>query len=213
MIRCGQVLLVTAAVSSWVASRLRWVTVSAADGLGQPKTIVITGAMWSNALVPLAVALLAAAVAGLAVRGWSLRLVAVVLAVMSLALGYLGISLIVINDVGPRGADIAGVSVLDLVASDRHYFGAAMSVVAAVLSVIAAALFMRCAGVADHRTTRYQRESKHPERRSENLDVARLNNVAAKKKMPGRTSEAMSEAMSERMMWDAFDKGSDPTER
>ena len=73
MIRVAQLLLVVSALGLWVASRLPWVAVRSFDGLGQPKTSTLSGATWSNALLPLAVLLLAAAVAGLAVRGWLLR--------------------------------------------------------------------------------------------------------------------------------------------
>ena len=86
MIRLAQLLLVLAAVGLWIASRLTWVTIRSSDGLGQPKTAALSGATWSNALLPLAVLLLAAAVAGLAVRGWLLRGVAVLIAAVSLAL-------------------------------------------------------------------------------------------------------------------------------
>ena len=76
MIRTGQLMLVLAAVGLWVAARLTWVTVTSADGLGQPKTTTLSGGTWSTVLIPLAVLLLAAAIAGLAVHGWGLRVVA-----------------------------------------------------------------------------------------------------------------------------------------
>ncbi len=80
MIRVGQLMLVVSAIALWVAARLTWVTVTSADGLGQPKTTTLTGGTWSNALIPMAVLLLAAAIAGLAVHGWGLRVVAVLVA-------------------------------------------------------------------------------------------------------------------------------------
>ncbi|MGI9126403.1 MAG: TIGR02234 family membrane protein, partial [Mycobacterium sp.] len=106
MIRIAQLLLVLAAVALWVASRLTWVQVTSFDELGPPKVLTVTGAGWSTGLLPLALLLLAAALAALAVRGWLLRVVALLMAVACMALGYLGLSLIVMPDVGPRGAEL-----------------------------------------------------------------------------------------------------------
>ncbi|OYN80683.1 TIGR02234 family membrane protein [Mycolicibacterium sphagni] len=192
MMRVGQLLLVVSALLLWVASRMVWVSVTSFDGLGQPKSITLTGASWSNALLPLAVLLLAAAVAGLAVRGWALRAVAVLVAVVTLLLGYLGVSLIVMPDVGPRAAELAQLPVASLVASDRHYVGAGLTVAAAVCALVAAFLLMRSAGSGRQATAKYAAPSV---RRS----IAR--------------SEDADPALSERGMWDALDEGVDPTER
>ncbi|EHB44953.1 trp region conserved hypothetical protein [Mycolicibacterium rhodesiae JS60] len=192
MIRIGQLLLVVAALLLWVASRLTWVSVTSFDGLGQPKTVTLTGAGWSNALIPLAVLLLAAAVAGLAVRGWGLRAVAVLLAVVTLLLGYLGISLFTTPDVGPRGADLAQFPVASLVASDRQYTGAGLTIAAAVCALVAAVLLMRAAGSGRGATAKYA--------------------APAARRSAARSEEAGS-AISERGMWDALDEGVDPTER
>lgn len=192
MIRIGQLLLVVAALLLWVASRLTWVSVTSFDGLGQPKTVTLTGAGWSNALIPLAVLLLAAAVAGLAVRGWGLRAVAVLLAVVTLLLGYLGISLITTPDVGPRGADLAQLPVASLVASDRQYTGAGLTIAAAVCALVAAVLLMRSAASGRGATAKYA--------------------APAARRSAARSEDADS-AISERGMWDALDEGVDPTER
>ena len=117
--RGAQLLLVFSALGLWVASRMRWVSVRSADGLGPEKTVDLNGAAWSNALLPLALLLLAAALAGLAVRGVWLRLVALLVAASCLVLGYLGVSLFVMPDVGPRGAALAGVPIATLMESQR----------------------------------------------------------------------------------------------
>ena len=94
---------------------MAWVRDPSFDGLGQPKTVTLSGATWSTALMPLALLLLAAAVAALAVRGWPLRALAVLVAVASSRLGYLAISLWVVPDIavarrraGPRPGGVAG---------------------------------------------------------------------------------------------------------
>ena len=136
--------------------------------------------------------LLAAAVAGLAVRGWGLRAVAVLVAVVTLLLGYLGVSLIVTPDVGPRAAELAQVPVASLVASDRHYVGAGLTVAAAVCALVAAVLLMRSAASGRGATAKYAAPAaRRSAARSEDVD-------------PG---------ISERGMWDALDEGVDPTER
>ena len=185
MIRIAQLLLITSAAALWAASRLTWVSIRSFDELGPPKDIVLTGAQWSNALVPLAVLLLAAALAGLAVRGRMLRLLAVLLGAVCLAIGYLGVSLMQVPDVGPRAAALAAVPVATLVASERHITGAIITVVAAACVLVAAVLLMRGAA------------------------AAKVDRYAAPRTATGPDSNP---AVSERGMWDALDEGRDPTD-
>lgn len=185
MIRTGQLLLMLSAAGLWAASRLPWVSVTSSDGLGPPRTSTLSGAAWSTALLPLAVVLLAAALAALAVRGRLLRAVAVLVAAACLGLGYLGVSLIVMPDVGPRGAEIAGVPVATLVASGRQLTGAVLTLVAAVAALAAAVLLMRAAVSAAHTTAKY---------------------VAA-----GASGDSGSSGLTERGLWEALDDGRDPT--
>lgn len=190
--RTAQVLLLVAALMLWGASRLPWVDVSSFDGLGQPKTTTLSGAAWSTALIPLALLAGAAAVAALAVRGWALRLLALLVAVASAGMGYLAISLWVVTDVSVRAADMAQIAVMFLVGTQRHYWGAGVTLAAAVLTLVGAVLLMRSAGhsAAAPATSKYA--------------------------APGARREAVPEeaadGMSERMMWDALDEGHDPTQ-
>lgn len=192
MIRIAQGLLVIAAAGLWVASRMTWVEVRTFDGLGPPRTSGVAGGDWSNALLPIAVLLLAAAVAGLAVRGWLLRGLAILVALVTLALGYLGVSLIVTPDIGARGAELAGVSVISLVGSDRHYGGAIVTLASAAMALLAAVLLMRSAGAGGRAGGRYTTPAA---RRAAGLDADAGTGV------------------SERGMWDALDEGRDPTEQ
>jgi len=188
-IRIAQALLVVAAAGLWAASRLTWVDLRTFDGLGPPKTVTLSGATWSSALLPLVLVLLATAVAALAVRGWPLRMLALLTAVASLATGYLAISLWVIPDVAVRGADIAHVPVLSLVGSQRHYLGPAITLAAAACTLVGAVLLMRAASSARGTATKY---------------VTR----AARRAVAQRDETTMSE----RMIWDALDEGEDPTQ-
>lgn len=189
-IRIAQALLVVAAAGLWAASRLTWVDLRTFDGLGPPKLITLPGAAWSSALVPLALVLLATAVAALAVRGWPLRMLALLVAVASLATGYLAISLWVIPDVAVRGADIAHVPVLTLMGSQRHYPGPAITLATAICTLVAAVLLMRAAASARGTVTKY-------------LTPAARRALAQPDK----------KTMSERMLWDALDEGRDPTDQ
>ena len=179
-----------AAVGLWVASRLPWVVLRSFDGLGQPRTTTLTGATWSTALVPCAVLLLAAAVAALAVRGWPLRLLALLVAAVSAGAGYLAITLWTIPDVALRAVSLVDLPVASLVGSARHYWGAGITLVAAIRTLVAAVLLMRAAVKGASRAAKY-------------TSPAQRRAVAVE--------DDSSATMSERMMWDALDEGDDPT--
>ncbi|MGE2691592.1 TIGR02234 family membrane protein [Mycolicibacterium pulveris] len=187
MIRIAQLALVLAAAALWGASRMTWVEVTSFDGLGQPKTVALSGAQWSTAVIPLAVLLVAAAVAALAVRGWPLRLLALLVALSSGGMAYLAITLWTVADVAVRASHIAGAPVADLIGSQRHYGGAVLTLAAAVVTLVGAVLLMRSATTKRAGVSRYARRS------------------AAPPEEPGGE-------MSERMIWDALDHGSDPTD-
>jgi uncharacterized membrane protein (TIGR02234 family) len=189
-IRIAQALLVTAAAGLWAASQLTWVDLRTFDGLGPPKLIALSGAAWSSALVPLALVLLVTAVAALAVRGWLLRILGMLVAIASLATGYLAISLLVIPDVAVRAADLAHIPVLWLVGSQRHYPGPAITLATAVCTLVGAVLLMRAAASTRGADTKYV-------------------TPAARRSLAQQRDE---KTMSERMIWDALDEGEDPTQ-
>jgi uncharacterized membrane protein (TIGR02234 family) len=186
VIRVAQLGLVLAAAGLWAASRMTWVEVTSFDGLGQPKTVALSGGTWSTALVPLAVLLLAAAVATLAVRGWPLRVLALLVAVASAGTAYLAIGLWVIKDVAVRASNLAGAPVADIVGTQRHYGAAVLTAVAAALTLLCAVLLMRSAGGERSGVARYARRTPAP-------------------------AEEPGAEMSERAIWDALDEGHDPT--
>ena len=181
--------MLLSAAALWGASRMVWVDVQSSDGLGQPKTTLLTGASWWSALVPLAAILLVAAVAPIAVRGWRLGLLALVVAGMSAVMAYMAIGLWVIRDVAveKRAAHLADVPVADLVGTQRHYGGAILTLVAAIAALVGAVLLMRSVAKPRPEVDRYER------RRS-------------------AQSQADEADTSERVIWDALDEGSDPTQ-
>jgi len=193
MIRVAQLLLVASALALWVASRMSWVDVTSFDGLGQPKTTSLDGATWSTALVPLALVALAAAVAVLAVRGWVLRLVGVLVAVATVAMGYLGIGSWVVPDVAARAADLAQIPVTALIETQRHHTGAVVTLAAAACALAGAVLLVRSAAKA---TAGAKDPGKY---------------LAPAAKREAARQESPQDDMSERMIWDALDEGRDPT--
>jgi uncharacterized membrane protein (TIGR02234 family) len=190
VIRLAQLLLVLAAIGLWVASRLPWVVLRSFDGLGPPRTTTLSGATWSNALVPFAVLLLVAAVAALAVRGWLLKLLSLLVALVSAGAGYLAISLWTTRDVAGRAAYLVDAAVQSLVGSSRQYWGATTTLASAVATVVAAVLLMR---VAVKGSSPAQKYASPTQRRA----------IAVR-----GDGDAI---MSERMMWDELDEGGDPT--
>ncbi|UKN42402.1 TIGR02234 family membrane protein [Mycobacterium lepromatosis] len=197
-IRIAQLLLVVGAGALWTAARLPWVVIRSFDGLGPPKEVVLSGASWSTALLPLALLMLAATVAAIAVRGWPLRVLAGLLAVASFLAGYLGVSLWVLPDVTVRGAILVHVSLLSLVDSQRHYLGAGVVLAASGCALIAAVLLMWSASVigpARQGTSKY-------------VTLAQRRSIARR---DGATTAIPQ--ISERMIWDALDEGRDLTGR
>ena len=191
--RVGRLLLVVAAAALWAAGRLTWVLIRSADGLGQPRQFGVTGAAWSTALTPLAILALAAAIATIAVHGWALRVLAVLLAVTSLVPGYLGVSLWAASDVTLRGAAIADIPVMSVVGSERHHAGAVLTVMAALGILVSAVLLLRTVPAPSAGTDKYAAP-------------------AARRSTQQRDHPGPSDAMSERMIWDALDDGRDPTD-
>jgi uncharacterized membrane protein (TIGR02234 family) len=187
----GQLVLLVAAAALWLASRMTWVVVSSFDGLGQPETATLNGAAWSTALVPLALILLAAALKSMVGPRWQLRLLALVVGALSTVMAYLAISLWVIPDVAVRAAGLAEVPLADLVGTQRHYWGAIVALIAAVLTLAGAVLLLRAPVKNESKDEKYEA----PARRREAV----------------RRRAADGDDMSERMMWDALDDGRDPT--
>ena len=187
----GQLVLVVAAGALWVASRMPWVDVSSFDGLGQPESTTLNGGTWSTALVPLALILLAAVLKSTIGPRWQLRLLAVIVGGLSAVMGYVAISLWVVPDIAVRAAGLAEVPVADLLGTQRHYWGAVVTLIAAVLTLAGAVLLMRAPVEVASDDDKYEA----PARRREAV----------------RRRASAGDDMSERMMWDALDEGRDPT--
>jgi uncharacterized membrane protein (TIGR02234 family) len=187
----GQLLLLLAAGALWVASRMTWVEVRSFDGLGQPETATLNGGAWSTVLVPLAVILLAAVLKSTVGPRWQLQLVALIGGGLSAVMAYLAISLWIVPDVAVRAANLAEVPVADLLGTQRHYWGAVVTLVAAGLTLAGAVLLMRAPVKVAADDAKYE--------------------APARRREQARRRASAGDDMSERMMWDALDEGRDPT--
>jgi uncharacterized membrane protein (TIGR02234 family) len=187
----GQLVLVVAAGALWVASRMTWVEVRSFDGLGQPETTTLNGGTWSTALVPLALILLAAVLKSTVGPRWQLRLLAVIVGGLSAVMGYVAISLWVVPDIAVRAAGLAEVPVADLLGTQRHFWGAVVTLIAAVLTLAGAVLLMRAPVKVASDDDKYE--------------------APARRREAARRRASAGDDMSERMMWDALDEGRDPT--
>ena len=187
----GQLMLLIAAVALWVASRMTWVEVSSFDGLGQPETTTLNGGAWSTALVPLALILLAAVLKSTVGPRWQLRLLAAIVGALSAVMAYLAISLWVVGDVAVRAAGLADVPVADLLGAQRHFWGAVVTLIAALLTLAGAVLLMRAPAKVAADDDKYE--------------------APARRREAARRRASAGDDMSERMMWDALDEGRDPT--
>jgi uncharacterized membrane protein (TIGR02234 family) len=211
--RIAQLLLVVAAGALWAASRMPWVVIRSFDGLGPSTEVTLSGATWSTALLPLALLMLATAVAALAVRGWPLRVLAALMALASFAVGYLGVSLWRLPDVAVRGADLAHVSLVSLVGSERRYWGAGVTVAAAACTLVAAVLLMRSASTSRTSGTSGTSGSNRLATTKYVAPAARRSIARGDDADQAKTATAETPQMSERMIWDALDEGRDPTDR
>jgi len=121
----------------------------------------------------------------------------VLLALASLAVGYLGVSLWVVPDVAVRGADLAHVSVVSLVGSERQYWGAGAAVAASLCTLVAAVLLLRSASIPGGLGSKYA----SPYASSDSRGALRAD----------AETRQMRE-ISERTIWDELDEGRDPTQ-
>ena len=87
--------------------------------------------------------------------------------------------------------NLAEVPVADLLSTQRHYWGAVVTLVAAVLTLAGAVLLMRAPVKVASDDAKYD--------------------APARRREAARRRASAGDDMSERMMWDALDEGRDPT--
>ncbi|MGW4772768.1 TIGR02234 family membrane protein [Nocardia sp. NPDC004278] len=197
------VLLAIAAAALWGSSRMTWVTVSSTDGLTEPRTDRLNGGVWFGALTPLALVLLAAIAAVLATRGWLRRMVGVLIGLVAAVTAVPAFALLTRSGAtAARAATLAELpgraTVTQVVTSQ---FPAVLSLVGALAAFTAGVLLARMPQDTARLSGKYDNPVFRRAAATEQVTRQRTDDADA---TPGQ--------LSERVLWDALDAGTDPTE-
>ncbi|MBF6439043.1 TIGR02234 family membrane protein [Nocardia cyriacigeorgica] len=196
------VLLAVSAAALWGASRMTWVSVRSSDGLTEPRTDDLDGGTWFGALTPLALVLLAAIAAVLATKGWLRRVVGVLVALVGAVVAVPALALLT-----GSGATSQRAATLAELPARAQVEQVSTSAAPAVLTM-AGALAAFAAGVL------LARMPKDSAQLSGKYDTPVARRAAATDLVAGRgeASEPTAPPVTERVLWDALDAGTDPTE-
>ncbi|MBF6340554.1 TIGR02234 family membrane protein [Nocardia abscessus] len=198
------VLLAMAAAALWASSRMTWVTLSSSDGLTQPRTDHLNGGVWFGALTPLALVLLASIAAVLATRGWLRRVVGVLIALVAAVAAVPAFALLTgSGKTAERAAKLAELPARAQVeTATTSAFPAVLALLGAIAAFGAGALLARMPAEAARLSGKY-----------DNPVFRRAAATAEVTQRRARSSdEPSSPQLSERVLWDALDAGTDPTE-
>lgn len=191
-------LVAVAAACLGGSSRLTWVRVSSADGLGMQRQDDLLGSTWFGALTPLALALLASMAALFATRGGLRQVFGAVIALLGAAAAVPALALLThsgVSDARARAlAELPGRARVTEVTAVA--FPPALAFVGACLAFVAGVLLARRrAGVAP----------------SGKAGSSGRYTVPAARRAEATRQVAESAHVSERVLWDALDAGEDPT--
>ncbi|MCL2535097.1 MAG: TIGR02234 family membrane protein [Nocardiaceae bacterium] len=189
-------LLAVAAVCLWGSSRMTWVTVTSADGLGEDRITNLDGGTWAAATTPLALVLVAAIAAAFAVRGWMVRVLGVLVAVVAVVAAIPAIGLLTGGASNERAGDIAGFDRVgtQVTAADVSTPPALLVLLGSVFALAAAVVLIRKPTAAGGLSSKY--------------DSPAARREAATKR---GADDGEAGAPTQRMLWDALDAGEDPT--
>ncbi|AFU00442.1 TIGR02234 family membrane protein [Nocardia brasiliensis] len=199
------VLLAFAAAALWGASRLTWVTVTSADGLTEPRTDRLNGGVWFGALTPLALVLLASVAAVLATRGWLRRVLGVLIALVAAAAAVPAFALLTSSGkIAERAATLAELPARAQVdQATTAPLPAVLALLGAVAAFVAGALLTRMPQDTARLSGKYDNPVFRRAAATEQVTQRRDAQAGA---------EPESGRLSERVLWDALDAGTDPTE-
>jgi uncharacterized membrane protein (TIGR02234 family) len=201
------VLLALAAAAMWGSSRMTWVTVSSTDGLTEPRTNELNGGVWFGALTPLALVLLAAIAAVLATRGWLRRMLGVLIGLVAAVTAVPAFALLAkAGATSARAATLAELpgraTVTDVVTAP---FPAVLSLAGALAAFVAGVLLARMSEDAARLSGKYDNPVYRRAAATEEVAQRRTEEAAG-------GANGASGQLSERVLWDALDAGTDPTE-
>ncbi|MEV0033614.1 TIGR02234 family membrane protein [Nocardia sp. NPDC050793] len=194
------VLLALAAALMWGSSRLTWVTVSSSDGLTEPRTDELNGGVWFGALTPLALVLLAAIAALLATRGWLRRMVGVLVALVAAVTAVPAFALLTgqgaTNERAAALAELPGRATVTEVTTAPS--PAVLTMAAALAAFAAGVLLARMPSESGRLSGKYESPVVRREAAAEEVTKQRAADTSGQ--------------LSERVLWDALDAGTDPTD-
>ncbi|MET8652502.1 TIGR02234 family membrane protein [Nocardia aurea] len=193
-------LMALAAAAMWGSSRLTWVTVSSTDGLTQPRTDELLGSDWFGALTPLALVLLSAVAAVLATRGWLRRIVGIL------------VGLVAAVTAVPSFALLTGSGATEERAATLAELPGRATVTEVVVAPFPAWLTLAAAAAAFVAAVLLARMPEQTARLSGKYDNPVFRRAAATEQVAKRDADAPDGGLSERVLWDALDAGTDPTE-
>ncbi|MFQ6394014.1 TIGR02234 family membrane protein [Nocardia sp. KC 131] len=201
------VLLAIAAAALWGSSRLTWVTVSSTDGLTEPRTDHLNGGVWFGALTPLALVLLAAIAAVLATRGWLRRMFGVLIGLVAAVTAVPAFALLSKSGAtAARAATLAELpgraTVTEVVTAP---FPAVLTLVGALAAFTAGVLLARMPQEVAQLSGKYDNPVFRRAAATDEVTQRRTEDAAA-------GTNSASGQLSERVLWDALDAGTDPTE-
>ncbi|MEU2120758.1 TIGR02234 family membrane protein [Nocardia niwae] len=197
-------LLAVAAAALWASSRMTWVTVTSSDGLTQPRTDHLNGGVWFGALTPLALVLLASIAAVLATKGWLRRVVGVLIALVAAVAAVPAFALLTHSGkTAERAATLAELPARAQVeTATTSAFPAVLALLGAIAAFCAGALLARMPVEAARLSGKYD----NPVFRR----AAASAEVTQRRARPA--DDASAPQLSERVLWDALDAGTDPTD-
>lgn len=196
-------LLALAAAALWGSSRMTWVTVASTDGLTEPRTDRLNGGVWFGALTPLALVLLASIAAVLATKGWLRRILGVIIALIAAVAAVPAFALLTNSGkIAERAAELAELPARAQVgAATTAAFPAVLALLGALAAFAAGGLLARMPQDTARLSGKYDNPAFR--RAAATEQVTKQRNDGGE---PGSTQ------LSERVLWDALDAGTDPTE-
>ncbi|WP_067697398.1 TIGR02234 family membrane protein [Nocardia jejuensis] len=204
------ILLAIAAGLLWAASRMTWVKLEVTSDFGVSRTVNLGGATWFGALTPLALALVATIAAVFAARGWLRRILGVVVAVLAAVSAVPAYALLMgqgkTSERAGRLAELRGWEHAGN--ADTSTLPAVLTLIGAVAAFAAGVLLTRMPAQAAQMSGKYDNPVF---RRSEATEQVAEHH--AQTQDADSTSQSGSrEQLSGRVLWDALDAGTDPTD-
>ncbi|WP_327114713.1 TIGR02234 family membrane protein [Nocardia sp. NBC_01730] len=198
------VLLALAAAALWGSSRMTWVTLTSSDGLTQPRTDHLNGGVWFGVLTPMALVLLASIAAVLATRGWLRRVIGVLITLVAAVTAVPAFALLTNSGkIAERAAKLAELPARAQVGEvTPTVFPAALALLGAIAAFVAGALLTRMPAETGRLSGKY--DNPVFRRAAATAEVTQRRAETADPEPPPQ--------LSERVLWDALDAGTDPTE-